>query len=483
MNSKSKHQNRYTEEELLNELRNFYITENRIPIFKDFVGRQPGGTTFRSRFGSWNKALGKAGISLNQKKYTDDQLINDLVNFYKENGRSPSESDYYTRQPSISTYRYHFGTWSNALKKAELNSNKINYTKEFLIDELQRFYKENNRVPIYNDFTNNPLYPSFSVYSRKFNSWNDALKLAGLKVNRQKLNHQEFVKIIYDLVGNEYQVLSKYINSETRIQLKHNICNYEYKVSPLHFIHNNSRCPKCARVMKSNTEIFKRQIFEIVNDEYSVLEEYKGNKRKILMKHNVCGYEWKVKPNNFLGGTRCPECFGGVIKLPEQFNKEFLDLAGNEYTLLDNYINTKTKLKVKHNLCNNEYLVAPCDFLSGRRCPICSESKGEQKIRHWMEDKELNFKSQYSFDDLKDIGLLRFDFAILDVNDNVLQLIEYDGIGHYDINSFGEKSYNSIKCHDQMKNNYCKQNNIPLLRIPYWEFENIENIFQEKNIA
>lgn len=54
-------------------------------------------------------------------------------------------------------------------------------------------------------------------------------------------------------------------------------------------------------------------------------------------------------------------------------------------------------------------------------------------------------------------------------------MIEYDGEQHYWA-VFGEKSFQNTLKHDEIKNNYCKENNIPLLRIPYWEKDNIEVI-------
>ena len=72
-----------------------------------------------------------------------------------------------------------------------------------------------------------------------------------------------------------------------------------------------------------------------------------------------------------------------------------------------------------------------------------------------------------------------FDFAILDEHDNVLCLIEYDGEGHYNpvpiMKMPYEKANNAfekIVAHDMIKDSYCKENNIPLIRIPYWEKEN-----------
>jgi hypothetical protein len=54
------------------------------------------------------------------------------------------------------------------------------YTNEELLDFLREFDKENGIVPVRTDFVNNPEYPSFMTYQRQFGSWNKALKLVGL---------------------------------------------------------------------------------------------------------------------------------------------------------------------------------------------------------------------------------------------------------------------------------------------------------------
>lgn len=55
---------------------------------------------------------------------------------------------------------------------------------------------------------------------------------------------------------------------------------------------------------RKTTEQFKREVFDLVGDEYKVLGEYEKSCIKIKIKHNVCGYEYDVIPNNFLAGNR-----------------------------------------------------------------------------------------------------------------------------------------------------------------------------------
>ena len=80
----------------------------------------------------------------------------------------------------------------------------------------------------------------------------------------------------------------------------------------------------------------------------------------------------------------------------------------------------------------------------------------------------IKFLPQYSFDDCKHIYVLHFDFAIFK-DDKIIGLIEYDGRQHFEPIEFfgGEKGFEQTKKRDEIKNAYCKINNIPLLRLPY----------------
>jgi hypothetical protein len=85
-----------------------------------------------------------------------------------------------------------------------------------------------------------------------------------------------------------------------------------------------------------------------------------------------------------------------------------------------------------------------------------------------------------------DVGLLRFDFGIFDNNGKLLFLCEYDGQQHFEPVVFGNFSfniavekYNDLVRRDNIKNEYCKNKNIALLRIPYWEYDNIDVILSE----
>ena len=130
--------------------------------------------------------------------YTKEHLINELIRFENIEGRSPVYRDFNNNPefPNCATYQRIFGSWNKALKLAGLelchsyNSQvelkrfgKESYTDEELLGELIRFEKEHGRSPTQADFNNNPEFPSFVTYKRRFVSWIGALQLAGLDID------------------------------------------------------------------------------------------------------------------------------------------------------------------------------------------------------------------------------------------------------------------------------------------------------------
>jgi predicted Zn-ribbon and HTH transcriptional regulator len=236
---------------------------------------------------------------------------------------------------------------------------------------------------------------------------------------------------------------------------------------------------------KSNKQ-FKWEMKKLVGNRYIPLTEYgKDNKDKILIKHNIesCGHEFKMNPHNFLdNGQRCPKCFGNERKTTEEFKQEIYELEGNDYILLSKYINNNTNVIMKHDIeeCGYEYSVRPLHFLEGTRCPKCKASKGEKIIHNWLKDKNIEFENEFVIEKCKNINYLPFDFKIETDDDFIL--LEYDGIQHYQpIDYFGGiERFKKQKENDEIKNIFCNENNIKLIRIPYWEKENIEKILEEK---
>ena len=96
-------------------------------------------------------------------------------------------------------------------------------------------------------------------------------------------------------------------------------------------------------------------------------------------------------------------------------------------------------------------------------------SNGEKIIEHILKNNHVDYIKQYSFSECRNTYKLKFDFAIFDRNE-LKCLIEYDGLQHYRPIEFfgGQSAFEKARARDEIKDKYCKQNNILLIRIPYY---------------
>ena len=148
------------------------------------------------------------------------------------------------------------------------------------------------------------------------------------------------------------------------------------------------------------------------------------------------------------------------------------------YKILSPYISSEEKMLVDFSCGHNSHWITPSSLKRNCGCPICSESKGEKFIRLYLESNNINFVQEYRFEDCRYKSSLRFDFYISKYN----LCIEYDGKQHFEAFEYfgGEESFKNIQKRDKIKNKFCEENNIRLIRIPYWKLDNIEKILDEE---
>lgn len=264
---------------------------------------------------------------------------------------------------------------------------------------------------------------------------------------------------------------------------KHNTCNHEWKISPNNFLAGKG-CPECYGNKRKTDNQFKKEVKSQVGEEYTFLEKYKNNKTKLLCRHNECGYEWKITPDHFLNQkNRCPQCAGNLHKKDKEFKKEVYEQVKDRYVFLEKYINNETPILCEHKECGYKWKIKPNNFLSQKnRCPNCNNlSHGERLVKKQLELNNIKYQPEYKFNDLKAKEHLRFDFAVI-IKGKVELVIEYDGIQHFNpIKQFGgKKKFKLRKIRDRKKSTYCYNKKIPLLRIPYFKFDQLEELIENK---
>lgn len=107
-------------------------------------------------------------------------------------------------------------------------------------------------------------------------------------------------------------------------------------------------------------------------------------------------------------------------------------------------------------------------------CGCSRRSQGEEEIQNLLEKNNIKFlKEYYEVNAPELLGennrYLRFDFAILNEQNDVVRLIEFDGKQHYfPVKKWGgEKALKKLQSYDKRKNLYAFKNKIPLVRLPY----------------
>ena len=178
------------------------------------------------------------------------------------------------------------------------------------------------------------------------------------------------------------------------------------------------------------------------------------------------------------GTTKSCGCYQR-LRTSETTTKNLIGQTIGNFTVLESIMGTKYgqrhKWRCRCNLCGNEKAYIQTDNLQHQEsCGCLTESKGSRKIKEILEQNNISFIQEKRFSDLRfeDTGhQARFDFYV-----NNEYIIEYDGRQHF-IQGDGvydnAEKFAQTQEHDRIKNEYCYQHNIPIIRIPYTELDNI----------
>ena len=297
--------------------------------------------------------------------------------------------------------------------------------------------------------------------------------------------HEQYVNELKTKNPN-INVLENYSGANNPILHKCLIDGYVWMASPANILYGKG-CPRCAGNIKRTHQEYVDRLKHI-NPNIVLMEEYTGSHSKLLFKCLLDGNEWKADANSVLRGCGCPKCapskLGKKLRLPKKDIIKRIESRGGKILNVDEYIEYFTEnLIIVCPSCGNEFITSLAKFNKdkGNLCPNCHtrESLGERSIRTFLENHDIRFEQEYIFNGCKDINPLPFDFYLLDYN----ICIEYDGQQHFkpvDFAGNGEawanEQFKINQKHDQIKNDYCKNNNIKLLRIAYWN-----NVEEELN--
>ena len=189
-----------SDEELIDLLRAKAESLGRTPTSRevDSDKSMPSAFTYQNKFGSWNKALEAAGLSSNKNLYSDEELIDLLKAKAESLGRTPTKKDIGSDEsmPSANTYENRFGSWNKALKAAGLSLNNNFCSNEELISLLKAKAESLGRTPTAKDINSDKSMPSVIVYINRFGSWNKSLEAAGLSLDNNLYSGEELIELL-----------------------------------------------------------------------------------------------------------------------------------------------------------------------------------------------------------------------------------------------------------------------------------------------
>lgn len=319
-------------------------------------------------------------------------------------------------------------------------------------------------------------------------------KKCGIIEHRKKttLNTKEFIEkanSIHGIDAFDY-TCSNYQGAKKTIQIK---CHKHGIFNQLPHSHLSGHgCKSCA-IEKDN---FKKtlslaQFIEHCNlihknrYDYSLVTEYVDSRDIFNIICPVHGI-FKKKGAYHLNGRGCKKCSSKQSREKKTFSlRQFINKSNlihnnkYNYSLVKEYSGCRCFYKIK---CHRHgiFTQSGSSHSRGHGCPYCNKSKGEIEIMKILINKKIKFTHNKTFYDCKNPQTnykLRFDFYIPGLN----LCIEYDGEQHFKpIDKFGgDTALESSKYRDKIKDEYCVNNNIHLIRIRFRKISSIEKTIEK----
>lgn len=246
---------------------------------------------------------------------------------------------------------------------------------------------------------------------------------------------------------------------------------------------NGVGCPKCgdeaaAAKRALGVDDFVLKARGIHGDKYDYgLVDYVRAVDKVTIVCSEHG-QFLQTPNDHLSGYGCPCCAGKMPIGVDEFVRRSVLVHGDVYDYSEvEYVSQLVPVKIvcqKHGAFERQ----PKWHMQGSGCPACSVSTGELAVRAAISGAGFDFLAEYSGDGLinpKTGRALRIDFFIPELG----AAIEFDGYHHFGGQPECWESVDSVRERDAIKDKWCLENGIELLRIPYWDKERVPEIVSD----
>lgn len=280
---------------------------------------------------------------------------------------------------------------------------------------------------------------------------------------------------------------SDYSSSDDKLLFKCGTCGAVFKKTWRQFRDSKFKiCQHCMKIEHPQTKQKSDRTFEkcveVAKDNgIDILSDTIYSWHDKLVVRDNEGYKGVVVVSNFINGSTF-EKFSIKHNPYAMENLQLLiNKAGRDSKVLGyKKVGDEYKVKIKCE-CGEEFEVELFHALRKHLCNKCTKSKSilEDTVERWLQLNGVEYEAQKAFTGLIGVGKksLRYDFYVPDKN----CCIEVNGAQHYKPTTFGirskedaEQAYKITQIHDKRKEEFCRDNNINFVVIPFWEIEKTE---------
>lgn len=321
-----------------------------------------------------------------------------------------------------------------------------------------------------------PIHGDFDRIATNF------LMGGGCSLCNSKYTTETLIQKLVNVRGDEFDYSKvKWNGSDEKITI---ICKVhgEFDQSIYHHL-SGFGCSECSGNRKKTSIDFKTNGFNLYGEknDYSKIQDFKNNKTPVEIICKYHGSFFKSYYDHIIKNFDCPDC-NNIVNTTSKFIIESVKTHGNLYGYFPStYMDNKTTIEITCRT-HGSFWQNPSDHMNGAGCSKCNISRGERAIMQWLITNNLLYEYNKSFDNCRNPVTNRklwFDFYLPTPN----TLIEFDGRQHFaevSCKTFKRESLSVIQYRDNLKNEYAKNNNIKLLRIPYIELKNINQILEKE---
>jgi len=347
-------------------------------------------------------------------------------------------------------------------KANKIHKNKFDYS---LVEYVGNNKKVVIKCPIHKEFWQTPVNHLKGKSCPKCAGKNQTLEEIIIQANKTHNNKYDYSKVIYK-------------NKSTNVNIICPIHGDFFMTFKNHILHSQN-CPKCAKRSLTEQE-FIEKANKIHNNKFDYSKViYKGIINPITI---ICPIHGKIEQfpyehlRNKFGCGLCSKM--NIIPLENLIIQANI-IHNNKYDYSKVNLITKGRKVVFTCPIHGDFQQSFENHIDRKQgCPHCKSSKGESLIREFLIKNNIFFEPQKKFKDCKYKSPLPFDFYLTELN----ICIEYDGEQHFDKNNYFNKkneiNFVLTQIKDKIKTDYCKMQNIPLIRIKY--DENVEEVLKNK---